>query len=195
MSHEQMYQELQRQSNLRASMELQKKFGASRYPILDTNQIQMRLQEHQEQQQQQQQEQEQPRQQQQPVTGRSRTRPRSPPPAVPKRPNRMLPPDAIRLEKPEPRWYTLFGIVDPGKLRSICGGDIGDGDEQDLPYNPRYADRGHLDPIPEAEVPTAPPPESPGAAAAETGSRQSSRAELEKANHKRGTNGEFIVNG
>ena len=45
MSHEQRYEELQRLGNLRASMELQKKLGSNttRYPILDTNQIQMRF--------------------------------------------------------------------------------------------------------------------------------------------------------
>jgi hypothetical protein len=144
MSHEQRYEELQRQSNIRASMELQQRklppISLPRYPILDTAQIQLRLQ------QEKALRSEDPKSAAAKVRGQRVRRPRSPPPVH----ATTQPVGASHLQplppRPEPRLSNLFGVVDTRKLKTLFGNyevEVGRGGL----YN--------LDPIPEASAPPA----------------------------------------
>lgn len=93
MSHEERYAQLQRQSS-----QSERRSQQRRLPILDTSQIQLRLEEE-----------ERNRRRQ----SRRLSRPPNPPPP--------LPPPCVERNKPEPKIYNLFGVIDTAKLKSICG--------------------------------------------------------------------------
>lgn len=136
LSHEQRYEELQRQSISRASMEhprrpQQPPPSHPRYPILDTSQIQIRLDYAQE------------LQEKKGKKPRSAAAPRPtqrPPPPPGRRPTRK------RSSKPEPKLSNLFGVVDTRKLRSLL---YNDDDDCYLPSDGSLK----LHPIPEASAP------------------------------------------
>lgn len=194
-SHELRYEELQRQGNLRTSMEIQRRLSQKnsakrnaqpqssefnhptqssssssqpRYPILDTSEIQQRSQS---------------------MAARRSTRRggRPPPPSPPASPssvssrsrrgptttttrpmlNRNYSRSHNKKSKPKAKLSNLYGVIDTNKLKLLCG------DYYSEEYNNSASTRSiHLDPIPETE-PSAPPYDGSGYSTYETAPNQS----------------------
>ena len=122
--YEKKYMELQRQSQRRPTSlpkQPQDKVGNKqqhvrpRYPILDTSQIQIRLEEENE--------------RRKYIENREERRRRPP----------------IQNDRPEAKLSNLFGVIDPSKLRGLCGSYDTHQPDQNLGYG--------LEPIPEASAP------------------------------------------
>ena len=172
MSHELRYEELQRQGNLRTSMEIQRRLSQKnsakrnnvqqssesknpthstsqpRYPILDTSEIQQRSQS---------------------IAASRSTRRSRPPPSPPPSPTAssrsrrgqttttrpILNRNYSRSHhnnksKPKAKLSNLYGVIDTNKLKLLCG------DYYSEDYSASTRSTIHLDPIPETE-PSAPP--------------------------------------
>ena len=130
-AYEKKYMELQRQSQRGQRPTSAKKQRVPRYqpryPILDTSQIQIRLEEESE-------------RRQRIVSNEHRNPQNQRTPKVPK-------PNPMSTHRPQPRLSNLWGVIDTSKLRGLCSDYDDTGDQRFYPSS------SGLEPIPEASAP------------------------------------------